>query len=125
LRADKPEDVHRLFAEYFSAGELDKLLSLYEPDAALLEQTGSVVSGTDALRQTLQGFLAMKGEMRLAVRRTVVAGDLALLISDWEIYRTAPEGREVASSGRTSDVVRRQADGRWLLAIDSPRGTQL
>lgn len=123
MAAQSPKDVHMLFAEYFSAGDLDRLLSLYESDAAFVPRTGAVVNGQVQIRETLASFLELKGEMELQVRRTVRADDLALLLSDWTIYRASPSEREVESSGRTADVVRRQEDGRWLIVIDNPHCT--
>ena len=37
---------------------------------------------------------------------------------------TAADGSEVNLTGQTSDVVRRQADGTWLLVIDNPFGCE-
>jgi ketosteroid isomerase-like protein len=36
MAASTPEQVHRLFEEAFNAGDLDGLMELYEPDAALI-----------------------------------------------------------------------------------------
>ena len=53
-------------------------------------------------------------ELRTAAVRT--AGDLALLSNTWTA--TTPDGG--AFGGRTTEVVRRQPDGRWLVVIDDP-----
>lgn len=122
MTANSPEQVHLLFAEHFSAGNLDALVSLYEPEATFVPRFEEAISGHVRIREALGGFLARGGQMDLNVRATYRAGDLALLLSDWTIYRDSAGGREVISSGRTSDVVRRQSDGSWLLVIDNPGG---
>jgi ketosteroid isomerase-like protein len=61
MAASAPEQIHRLFEEAFNAGDLDGLMELYEPDAALIAQPGSVAHGSEQARAALQGFLALKG----------------------------------------------------------------
>lgn len=49
--------------------------------------------------------------------------DVALVFSEWSLDGTDQSGNPFRLAGCTSDVVRRQADGRWLLVIDSPFGS--
>jgi ketosteroid isomerase-like protein len=49
-----------LFEEAFNAGDLDGLMELYEPDAALIAQPGSLANGSEQTRAALQGFLARR-----------------------------------------------------------------
>ena len=65
MPATTPEQIHRLFEEAFNAGDLDALMELYEPDAALIAQPGSVAHGSEQARAALQGFLALKGRITL------------------------------------------------------------
>ena len=64
MPATTPEQIHRLFEEAFNAGDLDALMELYETDAALIAQPGSIASGGEQARAALQGFLALKGASR-------------------------------------------------------------
>jgi|SRR6185369_2895455 len=120
MPAIRPEEIDHLFAKAFSAGDLEALVALYEPDAALVPKAGQVVIGRDAIREALQGFLTLCGEFRLEVKSVVETGDLALVRSDWSLAGTAPGGCLVDLSGRASEVVRRQPDGTWLYIIDNP-----
>ena len=53
----------------------------------------------------------------------VVHGDgIAILYADWTLDAKAPDGSPITLAGQTTDVARRQPDGRWLYAIDSPFG---
>jgi ketosteroid isomerase-like protein len=65
MAATTPEQIHRVFEDRFNAGDLDGLMELYEPDAALIAQPGSVAHGNKQARAALQGFLALKGRIRL------------------------------------------------------------
>ena len=58
MAATTPEQIHRVFEERFNAGDLDGLMELYEPEAALIAQPGSVAHGNEQARAALQGFLS-------------------------------------------------------------------
>jgi ketosteroid isomerase-like protein len=125
MAARTPAEVHELFARHFSNGDIDSLMSLYEPGAMLVQQTGQGLNGLSAIREILDAFLMLKAVMNLQVRKAVQAEDLALLMSTWTLKGTGASGEPVELSGQTSDVVRRQADGSWLLVIDVPYGAEI
>jgi transposase-like protein len=52
----------------------------------------------------------------------IEAGDLGLVIADWELNGTGPDGSPVELRGSTADVARRGPDG-WKVVIDNPFGT--
>ena len=122
MPAYTPEEVHQLFSKHFSAADIDALLSLYEPTATFVPQPGQPVSGSAAIREALQAFLALKGRFNMEPGKVILANDIALLFSKWTLSGKDPEGNAVELSGQTSDVVRRQADGSWLFVIDNPFG---
>src|SRR6185369_9775542 len=120
MAARRPEEVDQLFVQAFSVGDLEALVALYEPDATLVQQSGQVAAGNEAIRGALQGLLTLCGEFHQDVKSVVGTGDLALVRSDWSLVGTAPGGCLVNLSGRASEVVRRQPDGTWLYVIDNP-----
>lgn len=125
MNADTPYEVYELFSEYFNAGTIDLLLTLYSDDAVLLPTAGQEARGKDAIREALNGFLALKGEFQFVARPTVVeSGDTALVMAKWTLKGTSPEGGPVEMAGQTSDVLRRQPDGNWLIVVDNPFGAQ-
>jgi ketosteroid isomerase-like protein len=48
MPAAEPEQVHGLFEQAFNTGDLETLMALYEPDAALIQQPGTVVPSVPA-----------------------------------------------------------------------------
>ena len=123
MPAREPGDAHRRWADRFNAGDLEGLMALYESEASLAPQPGRVVTGTAAIREGLGGFLGLKGAFEwLETKPAIRSGDLALLHSSWTLTGTAPDGSPLSHGGTTADVVRRQADGSWLFAIDNPWG---
>ena len=123
MPARSPEEIHPLFGQAFSAGDLDGLMALYEPTAKLFPQPDhSPVTGAAAIREALQGFLALKPTFTLETMTAVQAGDIALLRSRWKLSGKAPDGTQVEMAHRGVEIARRQANGSWLLVIDHPFG---
>lgn len=117
-----PQQIHRQFEEAFNAGDLDALLGLYEPDAALIPQPGVVVHGLDEIGQALQGFLDMGGKITLDSKTSVVVGDLAYLSNRWSLVGTDAEGNPFEMGATTAEVARSQPDGSWRYVIDNAWG---
>jgi ketosteroid isomerase-like protein len=111
--------------EAINGGNLEAALALYEPKASLVAEPGKVARGTAALREALAGFIALKPTLTSEQHQMVEAGDVVLYLSRWSLRGTGPDGNEVKMAGRSSDVLRRQPDGTWLIAIDNPWGTDI
>lgn len=117
-----PLEVLQGIAELFPTGDLDRLLTLYEEDAVFVAEPGKVVKGLAAIREGLGNMLSLGLDFELVPKKVLENGDIALVISKWRM--TKPGTDEVVMEGRSSDVVRRQADGSWLLSIDNPHGLE-
>ena len=124
MPARSPEDVDRLFETALNAGDLEALMQLYEPGAALRPSPGQSVQGSEAIRAALAGFLAMKPKISLTPRLLGACGDVALVSASWKLSGTGADGNAVDMTGQSAEVVRRQADGSWRFAIDSPFGLE-
>ena len=124
MAATTPEQVHRVFEDTFNAGDIDGLLELYESDAALIGQPGSVAHGSEQIRAALQGFLALNGRITLDTKLVVTVGDLAYLSNTWSLSGTGPDGNPVPLGATTAELARRQADGTWRYVIDNAWGDQ-
>ena len=124
MKEQKPETAHSLFLECFRAGDLDGMMALYEDDATFVTGPGETVRGKAAIREALQGFIALGGDITLTTRYAVQQGDLALLSNEWHISGTGADGKPIDQRGQTTEVVRRQPDGSWRYIIDHPFGGQ-
>ena len=116
------EDIHRLFAEAVNASNLDALVALYEPDAAVIERTGERTEGVDNIRQHLAHLLTMRPRITIQGSRVHRKGDLALLSSHWIATATAPDGSPVRMEFHGAELAREQPDGTWRLILDNPWG---
>jgi 3-(3-hydroxy-phenyl)propionate hydroxylase len=121
MAARTPEDCDRLFGEYVNSGDLDSLVTLYEPEASLVGQDGSVATGHAAIREVLGGLIAMRAKIRMNVVKVVRAGeDLAVLYNEWSLSAPRPDGPPMEMAAKAIEVVRRQPDGTWQFAVDDP-----
>jgi uncharacterized protein (TIGR02246 family) len=122
MAARNPDEIDALFGKALNAGDVDALLALYEPTATFTVEPGKIVSGHAAIRDALNGFLALKPSISLTPRVLGNAGDIALVSSEWVLKGTGPDGKPVELTGTSAEVVRRQADGTWKFVVDSPWG---
>jgi ketosteroid isomerase-like protein len=49
--------------------------------------------------------------------------DTALIVVDWTLEATTPDGTRVTPSGTTANVARRSAGGSWRFTVLNPLGT--
>jgi uncharacterized protein (TIGR02246 family) len=123
MPATEPEQIHGLFEQAFNDGDIEALMALYEPDAALVPQPGVTAEGGDAIRDALRWFLDRRGRIALETKLVVRVGDLAYLANRWSLSGgTMPDGSPAELGATTAEVARRQADGTWLYVIDNAWG---
>ena len=125
MPATEPEQIHDLFERAFNAGDIEALIALYEPDAALIPQPGTVAEGTAAIRDSLRWFLDRGGRISVDTKLVLQVGDLAYLANRWSLTGgTMPDGSPAELGATTAEVARRQPDGTWLYVIDNAWGDQ-
>jgi ketosteroid isomerase-like protein len=62
-------------------------------------------------------------KLKAKPKRVLLSSDLALLITEWSINGTEPDGKPINLTGRGTVVLRRQSDDTWLIVIKNPWGT--
>jgi uncharacterized protein (TIGR02246 family) len=120
---ETPEAVLQSIVDGINTGDLDSLMTLYEPDAVFATQPGKLTNGFPGIREALSNFVAAKGTFDLKVTRVLKGGDLALVTGEWSLVGTGPDGQPMKLAAKSADVLRRQKDGTWRFVIDNPWGT--
>lgn len=116
MPARTPSEIHNFFIDAFNRGDVDAIVALYELDAVLVI-SGQTLIGHEAIRDAYRNMLASRGRMELETRSVVDSGEgLAVLHASWSLHIG-----ESTARGVSTEVVRRQSDGRWLFVIDEPR----
>ena len=111
----EPGERHVRVETAFNEGDVEALVGLYEPEARMVRDDGSVAHGLDAIREVWEAGVALGGRISMTTHYVVDAGDIALLSNEWTI-----EAEGLSFSSVTAEVARRQADGSWLYLIDNP-----
>ncbi|MFD5320204.1 YybH family protein [Streptomyces sp. NPDC127098] len=111
----RPEEVPAAFAARFNSGDRAAVLDLYAPEAVFVPRSGPAARGRAEIERANEEFLSLGLPITVRPRSVSVAGDVALLVVDWEI----PAAGIAATA---TDVARRGADGRWRYVVDSPFG---
>jgi uncharacterized protein (TIGR02246 family) len=123
MPALRPEDCDLLLIEAMNKGDLDTAVALYEPKATYVLDSGEVITGRAAIRDAVQGFLALKPSFTIEVKALLSGdGELALTSATWSVRGIDTEGKPFTGGGKSREVVRRQADGTWRFVIDNPHG---
>ncbi len=127
VRAHSPEECDQLLFKTIGTGDLDAALELYEPDAVFVVAPGQVVTGHAAIREVLGGMLASGGAGEIEGVTSVISADGAVAFTRTKGSAThpGPDGKPITMAFHSVEVVRRQADGTWRIAIDDPSGMGL
>jgi uncharacterized protein (TIGR02246 family) len=108
-----------------AAGDMDAILATFEPNGVLVGQPGMHAKGTPALREAFRKFLAISPQISVIKHEAIETDDIALHSSTWEMTGKTPDGFPIEQSGFSVVVLRKQADGQWLMVIDNPFGDHL
>ena len=119
----EPEDMAAALRERFNSGKLSELLPLYEPEAVLVKPDGHPIKGHTDIAADLDSYQSLGLPLKASARHVFTNDNIALIILDWSIDGTGPDGKQVHFHGSASDVVRRGADGVWRYLIDNNQGT--
>jgi len=106
----------------FNRGDIDGVMRTYEPGAVVVGQPATPVHGDAPLRAMFAEFVAAKASFTFDGHEWIAAGDVALHLTPWKMTGVGPDGSPITASGLSIAVLRRGADGRWLMVIDNPYG---
>jgi ketosteroid isomerase-like protein len=118
-----PEELLDLQVEEFNIGNISFLMTLYEKEACFASKPGQVAKDVESIRKAFQSLIDMGCKLKTKPKRVLLASDLALLVTEWSINGTEPDGKPINLTGRGTVVLRRQSDDTWLIVIENPWGT--
>ncbi len=105
------------FLKGFVARDFDAVAGLYLEDAVLNAPNHPAQKGRAAVKAFLEGFPPVR---EFTSTREVVdgRGDLAFVYGTYAMTVAPPGAPEIKDSGKYVEIRRKQADGRWLIAVD-------
>jgi ketosteroid isomerase-like protein len=114
MPARTPEEICHLFQQCMAAGEVESLLSLYDPEAVILGRSREMRRGDQGLRQQLAPMAAAKIRFAFRIDQVIQSGDIALMHTYWTASSPEPMAEHAV------EVARRQPDGTWRWLIGDP-----
>ncbi|NSC25459.1 DUF4440 domain-containing protein [Streptomyces albus subsp. chlorinus] len=126
--AESPAELLRLLGERIKAKDLDGIIALHEPDAAVVEYDGSIARGHKGIREMYVEWFKSDPVLTVNPRQTVEAGGkrgkirgrTASIMGDYTLEQNRPDGTRESFTGNFCDIVRQQPDGTWLYLQDNP-----
>jgi ketosteroid isomerase-like protein len=114
MPATSPEQICHLFKQHMAQGDLEALLSIYDPEVVFLNSSGEAKHGREGLREELAPFASAKATFDFTIKQIIESGDIALMHTLWTV--TSPQPMSMYAI----EVARRQPDGTWGWLIGDP-----
>jgi len=105
------------FVQNVRAANFAAVGALYTADGALLPPNGPAVTGRAAIQAFLESFPPIT-DFNLTEVTVDGSGDVAFVHGTYSMTLTMPDGMSMSDSGKSIEIRRRQADGRWLITHD-------
>jgi ketosteroid isomerase-like protein len=115
----RPEELHPALTAAFNAGDLEGVLALYDPKAVFVIKPGLVTEGPAELRAALGRLVELRAHLTIEPHDFVGSDDVVLVLGRYTLSGRRRNGTPFTSASRFADVLRRQPDGGWLLAVDN------
>ena len=101
--------------------KVDDWVAFYTDDAVILPRNEPKATGKDNISKEIGALLSAPGiaiswdPVQVEVARS---GDLAYTQGAYELTMTGPKGQPVTDHGKTTEIWKKQADGRWKCTVD-------
>lgn len=124
--ARSPLETVELLDEAYNRGDLEAILSFYEEGATMVLEPGRLATGRPELRRAYEWILNnIKGMAIQEKTNVIMSGDIALFTSRWSYDGATSDGTHVSRQSYASVVLRKQADGNWLIVVDNSWGPEV
>lgn len=115
----RPQDLHPALCAAYNAGDLEAMLALYDPRAVFVIKPDRVTEGPEQLRAALQRLVELRCRLAITPRSFQRSDDVMLVLGTFTLTGQRRDGTPLERAARFADVLRRQPDGRWLVAVDN------
>lgn len=118
-----PEAFPHEFERALNAGDLERMVALYDEDAVIRGHADEIRSGVAAVRAEMQQLIEAGATITNALRLTFRHGRTALIIVDYVLRVTAPDGNPLVVNGTATNVIQESSERGWRLIVANPQGT--
>jgi uncharacterized protein (TIGR02246 family) len=104
-----------------TARNVDAWMAFYTDDMSLMPPNAAMITGRDNIKKYLTDMTKLT-DFSLAWQPTKAeaarSGDVGYSIGTYHVMFTAPDGGMVMEDGKYTTVWKKQADGKWKVAVD-------
>jgi uncharacterized protein (TIGR02246 family) len=118
-------DTVKQMTRAFHESDMTGVLAAYEPNATVLFEPGIETTDRAEFEEKFGGFFQVSPTFTYSGHQAVVQGDIAVHFAPWTMKGKTPDGQGIEQSGLSVAILRKQADGKWLMVIDNPHGQHL
>ncbi|MFJ4337092.1 YybH family protein [Streptomyces sp. NPDC088915] len=129
--ARTPAELLMILGERIKNKDVEGIIALHEPEAAVVNYDGSLVQGHAAIRAFYIEWFKSDPVLTVNPRQTVTAGGwrtwdgktrdrTASIMGDYTLTQNAADGTRETFTGAFCDTVKEQWDGSWLYLQDNP-----
>jgi uncharacterized protein (TIGR02246 family) len=122
-RVTDPSRLPLVYEAALNAGDVEAMMELFAPGATMRTVTGHVLTTPEELRAEALNTIAAKARLTNTPRFSLESGDTSLVIVDWTLEATLPDGTRIKPTGTTTAVARLNEDGEWRFVVLNPLGT--
>ena len=109
----------------YNARDIDAVMTAYEESAVVLFEPGKPLSGMVNVKAAFEASFVINPRFEFGKHEVSIAGNIALHLTPWAMTGKTPDGHHISQNGLSIAVLRKQADGKWLMVIDNPHGKTL
>ena len=119
------EQVAQRWIELYSAGDLDRLMSLYTEDAIVALHGRPALRGVEQIRNFFApGMGKSRVTFEIDIEEVQIHGDTAHLLSKYYLTSEPKSGGDTyRDAGRSLLIYKRNADNEWKLYLDIDQAT--
>jgi ketosteroid isomerase-like protein len=110
------------FETPLNRGDLERLAALYDEQAVVRGQSNEIYFGAAAVRAEMQQLISARANITNTLRHILRYGDTALIIVDYVLRLTTPDGGPVSVTGTATNVIRHQPERGWRMIVANPQG---
>lgn len=89
------------------------------PKSVFVIKPGRVTDGPAELRTALRRLIELRGHLTIHPHAFVRSDDVVVVLGKYTLSGRRRDGVPLELESRFADALRRQPDGRWLLAVDN------
>ena len=111
----RPEDIYLALEEGYNSGDLEAVVSLYDPKAVFVIKPGRVTQNPAELHSALTHLVALGGRLTVNPRTFIRSDDLVLVLGTFTLCGRRGDGTpfERTSGSQTCCGASRTAVGSW------------